>query len=94
MFDLLITATQLPIGPIPQQTITDWMTAQLKDAKKLLLLFAGVAVLALSVWRVIKSGFSFGSMIMVAVAAGFAVWLFGGGVDTISNLMEQQASTK
>lgn len=92
MSDVLITMTQLQIGTVPLQTITDWVTAQLNDAKKLLILFAGVAVLGLTIWRVIKSGFAFGAMLMAAIAAGFAIWLFGGGVDTISSLMDEQAS--
>ena len=97
MFDLLITTviTPLQTGMMPLQTITEWLNTQLAAAKTVLLTFAGVAIMALTVWRLIKSGFAVGAMIMVGVVAALALWLTaGGGIDTISTLFGEQAKAK
>ena len=96
MSDLLITLTApLTVGGLPLQTITEWLNTQLGQAKTVLLTFASVAILALTVWRLIKSGFAVGAMIMVGVVAALALWLTaGGGIDTISTLFGEQAKAK
>ena len=96
MSDLLITLiAPLQIGAVPLQTITEWLNTQLADAKTVLMTFAGVAILALTVWRLIKSGFAIGAMIMVGVVAALALWLIaGGGIETISDLFGEQAKAK
>ena len=96
MSDLLITLiAPLQTGAVPLQTIVEWLNTQLGDAKTVLMTFAGVAILALTVWRLIKSGFAVGAMIMVGVVAALALWLTaGGGIDTISALFGEQAKAK
>ena len=88
---LLIAPLQLG-GMVPLQTIVEWLNTQLADAKTVLLSFAGVAILALTVWRLIKSGFAVGAMIMVGVVAALALWLTAGdGIETIATLFGEQA---
>ena len=82
-------------GMLPLQTIVEWLNNQLADAKTVLLSFAAVAILALAVWRLIKSGFAVGAMIMVGVVAALAMWLTAGdGIQTISDLLGEQAKAK
>lgn len=96
MSDLFITLiTPFQTGAVPLQTITEWLNTQLGDAKGVLMTFAGVAILALTVARVIKSGFSIGTLIMVGVIAALALWLIaGGGIEAISALFGEQAKAK
>ena len=96
MSDLLITLiAPMQIGAVPLQTITEWLNTQLGEAKTVLMAFAGVAILALTVWRLIKSGFAIGAMITVGVVAALALWLIvGGGIETISDLFGEQAKAK
>lgn len=95
MSDLLFSLIPLQVGLLPMQTIVDWLNSQLADAKVVLLAFAGVAILALTVWRLIKSGFAVGAMIMVGVVAALALWLTAGdGIQTISDLFSEQAKAK
>jgi len=96
MSDLFITLTaQLQTSAVPMQTITEWLITQLNDVKTVLMVFAGVAITALTVWRLIKSGFAIGAMIMVGVVAALALWLIvGGGIETISTLFGEQAKAK
>lgn len=96
MSNLLISLiTPLTVGVAPLQTIVEWLNTQLGQAKTVLVTFAGVAILALTVWRLIKSGFAVGAMIMVGVVAALALWLTaGGGIDTISTLFGEQAKAK
>ena len=97
MSDLLITTviTPLQTGAVPLQTITEWLVTQLNEVKTVLLTFAGVAIMALTVWRLIKSGFAIGAMIMVGVVAALALWLTAGnGIETISTLFGEQAKAK
>ena len=96
MSDLLLTLiAPLTVGVMPLQTIVEWLNTQLGQAKTVLLTFASVAILALTVWRLIKSGFAVGAMIMVGVVAALALWLTaGGGIDTISALFGEQAKAK
>lgn len=97
MSDLFITLTA-PLqtgGLLPLQTIVEWLNTQLAQAKTVLLTFAGVAILALTVWRLIKSGFAVSAMIMVGVVAALALWLTAGsGIETISTLFGEQAKAK
>lgn len=94
MSDLLITLTQLQFGPIPMQSFTEWGRTQIREARGLIIAFGGLVVLALVVWRIIKSGVSLGSIIMAGLAAAFAIWLFTGGIDVISALLDDQAKVK
>ena len=96
MSDLLISLiAPLTVGVMPLQTIVEWLNTQLAQAKTVLIAFAGVAILALTVVRLIKSGFAVGAMIMVGVVAALALWLTaGGGIDTISALFGEQAKAK
>ena len=96
MSDLLITLiTPLQIGAVPLQTIAEWANTQLAAARTVLMAFAGVAILTLTVWRLIKSGFAIGAMITVGVVAALALWLIaGGGIETISGLFGEQAKAK
>ena len=97
MSDLLHTLVA-PIqigGVMPLQTIVEWLNIQLADARTVLIGFATVAILALAVWRLIKSGFAVGAMIMVGVVAALALWLTAGdGIQTISDLLGEQAKAK
>ena len=94
MSDLLISLIPLA-GLLPMQTIVEWLNTQLSDAKTVLLAFAGVAIMALTVWRLIKSGFAVGAMIMVGVVAALALWLTAGdGIQTIADLFGNQAKAK
>ena len=96
MSDLILTLiTPLTVGVMPMQTIVEWLNTQLTDAKTVLVTFASVAILALTVVRLIKSGFAVSAMIMVGVVAALALWLTaGGGIDTISALFGEQAKAK
>ena len=96
MSDLLLTLiAPLTVGVMPLQTIVEWLNTQLTDAKTVLVTFASVAILALTVVRLIKSGFAVSAMIMVGVVAALALWLTaGGGIDTISALFGEQAKAK
>jgi hypothetical protein len=96
MSDLLLSLiAPMHTGLLPMQTIVEWLNTQLNQAKTVLLTFAGVAILALTVWRLIKSGFAVGAMIMVGVVAALALWLTaGGGIDTLSTLFGEQAKAK
>ena len=96
MSDLILTLiTPLTVGVMPLQTIVEWLNTQLADAKTVLVTFASVAILALTVVRLVKSGFAVSSMIMVGVVAALALWLtVGGGIDTISTLFGEQAKAK
>jgi hypothetical protein len=97
MYDLLIilTAPWQTGAMVPLQTITEWATTQLNQAKTLLLAFVGVAILALTAQRLIKSGFALGAIIMVGVVAALALWLTAGdGIQTISDLFGAQAKAK
>ena len=96
MSDLLVILTApLTVGALPLQTIAEWLTTQLDQFKTLLVAFAAVVVLALSVARMIKSGFSLASVIQVGLVAALAVWLFaGGGIETLSALVGEQAKAK
>lgn len=96
MSDLLVILTApLTVGGLPLQTIAEWLTMQLNEFKTLLVAFAAVVVLALSVARMIKSGFSLASIIQVGLVAAVAAWLFaGGGIETISALVGNQAKLK
>jgi hypothetical protein len=96
MSDLILTLiTPLTVGVTPLQTIVEWLNTQLADAKTVLVTFASVAILALTVVRLVKSGFAVSSMIMVGVVAALALWLtVGGGIDTISTLFGEQAKAK
>ena len=96
MSDLLLTLiAQLTVGVMPLQTIVEWLNTQLGQAKTVLVTFASVAILALTVVRLVKSGFAVSSMIMVGVVAALALWLtVGGGIDTISVLFGEQAKAK
>ena len=96
MSDLLLTLiAPLTVGVMPLQTIVEWLNTQLGQAKTVLVTFASVAILALTVVRLIKSGFAVTAMIMVGVVAALALWLTaGGGIDTISALFGEQAKAK
>lgn len=96
MSDLILTLiAPLQTGLLPMQTIVEWLNTQLTDAKTVLVTFASVAILALTVVRLVKSGFAVSSMIMVGVVAALALWLtVGGGIDTISVLFGEQAKAK
>jgi hypothetical protein len=96
MSDLLLTLiAPLIVGVMPLQTIVEWLNTQLGQAKTVLVTFASVAILALTVVRLIKSGFAVSAMIMVGVVAALALWLTaGGGIDTISALFGEQAKAK
>lgn len=96
MTDLFIPLVHfVHLGFIPQQTVVDWLHDQLADARSVLIGFAGVAVLGLSIWRLVKSGFAIGSLIMCGVVAAVAIWLIaGGGIDTIAALLSDQAANK
>jgi hypothetical protein len=96
MSDLLLTLiAPLTVGVMPLQTIVEWLNTQLGQAKTVLVTFASVAILALTVVRLIKSGFAVSAMIMVGVVAALALWLTaGGGIDTISALFGEQAKAK
>lgn len=96
MSDLLVILTApLTVGALPLQTIAEWLTTQLDQFKTLLVAFAAVVVLALSVARMIKSGFSLASIIQVGLVAALAAWLFaGGGIETLSTLLGEQAKAK
>ena len=96
MSDLILTLiAPLQTGLLPMQTIVEWLNTQLTDAKTVLVTFASVAILALTVVRLIKSGFAVSAMIMVGVVAALALWLTaGGGIDTISALFGEQAKAK
>lgn len=95
MSDLLTTLIQLQLGPMPMQTIVEWMNKQTSDAKTVLIGVAGVAILGLAVWRMVKSGFAVGALIMVGVVAALATWLIGGnGIETISEIIHDQAKAK
>ena len=96
MSDLLVTLiAPLQIGAVPLQTVSEWLTTQLREAKTVLMVFAGVVITALTLWRLIKSGFAVGAIIMVGVVAALALWLIsGGGIETISALFGEQAKAK
>ena len=96
MSDLLLTLiAPLTVGVMPLQTIVEWLNTQLGQANTVLETFASVAILALTVVRLIKSGFAVSAMIMVGVVAALALWLTaGGGIDTISALFGEQAKAK
>ncbi len=96
MSDLLVILTApLTVGALPLQTIAEWLTTQLDQFKTLLVGFAAVVLLALSVARMIKSGFSLASIIQVGLVAALAAWLFaGGGIETLSALFGEQAKAK
>ena len=96
MSDLLITL----IAPLPDRPAAHADHRRVAQhaaghAKTVLVTFASVAILALTVVRLVKSGFAVGSMIMVGVVAALALWLTaGGGIDTISVLFGEQAKAK
>ena len=96
MSDLILTLiAPLTVGVMPLQTIVEWLNTQLGQAKTVLVTFASVAILALTVVRLIKSGFAVSAMIMVGVVAALALWLtVGGGIDTLSGLFGEQAKAK
>lgn len=96
MSDLLFVAlNQLHAAPLPMQTFVEWLQIQTRDAKKVVIAIASVVILGLMVVRVVKSGFALSSLISTGLVAALAYWLIiGGGVDTISNLMDEQAKVK
>lgn len=71
---------------------TDWINAQITSVQSTLLLLFSLAVIIIAAMQILKSGFSIGRVLMVALTAGVVIWLVQlNGLQQIARMISSQA---
>lgn len=79
---------------VPMATIADWIKSQTADAKTVVVAVFSVIILIGAASRMVKSHFSFGSMLIAGVVAALAGWLvLGDGISTLQTMFGEQGKS-